>query len=102
MFLSRILDAIVARQLRHFLHDGKLIEAFQSGFRNDHSTETALLKVRKELPMTSDSGLPSVELFALLDLRVAVDAVDLRIHLQRLEDVFGIKGQALNWIRSFD
>lgn len=99
MFLSRILDAIVARQLSHFLHDSKLIEAFQSGFRNDHSTETALLKVRKELSMTSDSGLPSVQLFVLLDLSVAVDH---RIHLRTLEDVFGIKEQALNWIRSFD
>lgn len=99
MFLSRILDAIVARKLSHFLHDSKLIEVFQSGFRDDQITETALLKVRKELPMTSDSGLPSVRLFVPLDLSVALD---LRIHLRRLEDVFGIKEQALNWMRSFD
>lgn len=43
LFLSKILEKIVARQLHEHLHDNNLLDVFQSDFRNNHSTDTALL-----------------------------------------------------------
>ena len=42
-----------------------------------------------------------VTLLGLLDLSAAFNCVDHDILLQRLENVFGLAGMALGWIRSF-
>lgn len=98
-FLSKILEKVVAKQLNDFLLENNLLEDFQSGFRMNHSTETALLKVSNDLLMASDRGLLSV--LILLDLSAAFDTVDHNILLRRLEYAVGIKGLALNWFRSY-
>ena len=40
-FLSKILEKVVANQLCEFLQESNVYEDFQSGFRANHSTETA-------------------------------------------------------------
>ena len=98
-FLSKILEKIVAKQLCVFLHNNNLSECFQSGFRANHSTETALVRVANDILTATDNGLVSV-LF-LLDLSAAFDTVDHHILLQRLEHLVGIKGTALKWFESY-
>ena len=72
---------------------------FQSGFRPFHSTETALTKVVNDLFVSLDSG--HVCILSLLDLSAAFDTIDHKILLDRLENLVGIKGQALSWFRSY-
>ena len=98
-FLSKILEKAVAKQLCDFLHGNNLFEAFQSGFRAHHSTETALVKVTNDLLTASDNNLLSV--LVLLDLSAAFDTIDHHILLQRLEHLVGIEGAALNWFESY-
>ena len=98
-FLSKIIEKIVAKELCDHLHSNNLFEAFQSGFRSHHSTETALVKVTNDLLMASDKGLLSVLL--LLDLSAAFDTIDHTILLNRLESMVNIKGTALKWFESY-
>ena len=98
-FISKVLEKVVASQLCEFLHSNSLFEEFQSGFRAHHSTETALLKVANDLLLASDSGLLSV--LMLLDLSAAFDTIDHHILLRRLEELLGIRGTALAWLKSY-
>ena len=75
------------------------MEVFQSGFSPVHSTKTALVKVLNDVLLASDSGYISV--LMRLDLSAAFDTVDHLILLHRLENIVGICGQALSWLRSY-
>ena len=98
-FVSKILEKAVANQLCEYLRINGLFEDFQSGFRLNHSTETALVKVSNDLLLASDNGL--VSLLVLLDLSAAFDTIDHNILLQRLEQTLGITGAALCWFKSY-
>ena len=98
-FLSKILEKVIANQLCEFLQENNIYEDFQSGFRANHSTETALAKVTNDLLIASDQGFVSV--LVLLDLSAAFDTIDHQILLQRLEQLISIKGTALNWFKSY-
>ncbi|XP_028272710.1 uncharacterized protein LOC114443003, partial [Parambassis ranga] len=98
-FISKILEKVVFSQLNGFLDEQKIFEVFQSGFKTQHSTETALLKVFNDVLLATDSG--HCVILVLLDLTAAFDTVDHDILLSRLKDCVGIQGSALQWFRSY-
>ncbi len=98
-FMSKILEKIVFHQLQSFLNGNKIFEAFQSGFRKYHSTETALVKVLNDILLIADSGKSAV--LVLLDLSAAFDTVDHAVLISRLEHCAGIRGNALKWFQSY-
>ena len=78
----------------HGLH-----EEFQSAYRAQHSTETALLRVKTDIMTQMDKG--KAVFVVLLDLSAAFDTVDHQILLDRLSTTFNITGMALKWISSY-
>ncbi len=78
-------------------YSGQISDIFQSGFRSQHSTESALVKVVSDLLFSGDSG--SLSILLLLDLRSDFDTVCHKILLSRLAE-FGISGSALSWFSS--
>ena len=86
---------VALRQLQKHLSDNSLLEMYQSAYRKDHSTETAVLSVLDCLLVKADERL--VSLIALLDLSAAFDTLDHSILLKRLEVTFGSQHAALEW-----
>ena len=72
---------------------------FQSAYRVNHSTETAILKVHNDIMNALDCKKDVV--LVMLDLSAAFDTLDHSILLHRLEHRFGITGMVLNWFRSY-
>ena len=74
-------------------------EEFQSAYRCNHSTETALLRIKHDFHKSFDSKSGTV--LVLLDLKSAFDTVDHAIMLEGLHSNYAISGLALQWFRSY-
>uniref|UniRef100_A0A3B1JQH4 Reverse transcriptase domain-containing protein n=1 Tax=Astyanax mexicanus TaxID=7994 RepID=A0A3B1JQH4_ASTMX len=98
-FIGKIIEKIVFKQVMHFLSINNCLDQFQSGFRPNHSTETALIKVINDIRLNTDSGKMSILL--LLDLSAAFDTIDHNILIDRLENRVGISGTVLKWFSSY-
>ncbi len=83
-------------QLISFMNNNLIFEKFQSGFRSQHSTETALVKV--DLLLAADAGLYSI---LILDLSSAFDTVDHNVLINRLKTYVGVRDVALDWFISY-
>ncbi|CAB3993600.1 Hypothetical predicted protein, partial [Paramuricea clavata] len=96
--VAKLFEGLVYNQLRTFIADNSILVEQQSGFRSQHSTETALLGSTNEWLYNMDSGLINGVLF--LDLKKAFDTVDHEILLKKLH-LYGIKGTTYAWFESY-
>ena len=78
-------------------HD--LYPSLESAYRENHSTETALLKVTNDILMEMNSQ--HAALLVLLDLSTAFDTIDHSVLLRRLQTSFGISGTPLDCFKSY-
>lgn len=97
-FLSKILEAVVHKQLSSHIFSNNLLSNFQSGFRPGHSTATALLKVTEDVREGMESS--KVTLLVLIDFSNAFNMVDHDILLALLSR-FGVSSPALGWFSSY-
>ena len=67
------------------------------GDKEMHSGETALVKVGVDLLCAVDNG--KCVMLALLDFSAAFDTIDHKTLFKRLQDSFGITGDAAEWLK---
>ena len=97
-FISNILEKVVLIQLKKRLSGNNLLDIFQSAYKQNHSTETAVLSVLDGLLCSADERL--VSLVTLFDLSAIFDTLDRSILLKRLETTYGVRGTVLDWFVS--
>ena len=76
-----------------------LWDPHQSAYRPNHSTESALIKVKNDIMFALDKG--HVVLILSLDLSAAFDTIDREILISRLSSRVGVRKTALNWFKSY-
>ena len=81
------------------LINNSMFDPLQLAYRDEHSTETALIKVQNDILSVLDAGSSTILL--MLDLSAAFDIIDHDILLLRLYNVYGITGNAFDWFRSY-
>ena len=62
-FLAKVFEKLICDQLKEFLESNNILNPFQSGFRKQHSTATAALKVFNDVFEALDSKKFYVALF---------------------------------------
>ena len=99
-YISKLTKTAVFEQIHnhiinHSLHPGE----FHSSYRQNHSKETALVKVTNDILMKINTQEET--LLVILDLRAAFDTVNYNILLTCLDKEFEICGVALEWFKSY-
>ena len=97
--LSKLLEKMASSQIRKFLNSNDLVVPTQSAYRENHSTETAALKLSSDLLLSIDKG--NLCLMCFLDLSSAFDTIDHAILKERLRSSFRFSDSALMWTDSF-
>ena len=87
-FLSKVIEKCVVKHLEEFMNDNNLFDPFQSAYRSQHATETAILKINNDILSGLDRDKCTV--LASLDLSAAFDTVDYAIFLRRLQNLYGV------------
>ena len=98
-FLSKIVEKSAIKQVSEHLEQNNLAECLQSAYRPNHSTETALLKVKSDIQHAV--GNKQVAFVVLLDLSAAFDCVDHQILSERMSDDYFIRGTVRSWFVSY-
>ena len=98
-YISKLVEGAATQQIMHHLNHNSLLPPNQSAYRQYHSTETTLLRIKSDLLMAMDNQ--KVTLLLLLDLSSAFDTIDHSCLLETLKICFGIDGIALQWIESY-
>ena len=73
-FLSKILEKVVSKNLAVHKTENNLEVPLQSSYRENHSTEAALLKVHNDVVHALDDG--ECVFLVLLDLSTVFDTID--------------------------
>ena len=98
-YLSKLIEKAVANETRVYIQENSYGEPLQSAYKLFNSTETALIYVVNYILLELDKQ--NLVLMALLDLSAAFDTVAHHILLTRLEQSFGITGNAIQWFKSY-
>ncbi len=97
--ISKILERLFLTRIHPHVLSSPNYNPYQSAYRRNHSTETALLCTLDHIFHSADTGKST--LLVSLDLSAAFDTIDHNILINRLQKTFGVSGSALNWIISY-
>lgn len=96
--IEKIIESVVYKQLIQHVNENHILSDHQSGFRSNHSTESAILTVLHEWIVATEDKKKILAVF--LDLKRAFETVDREIMLKKLK-IYGLSEKAIGWFRSY-
>ena len=93
-----ILEKVVFNRLTNYLTKNDILYEQQYGFRENYSTELALVDLTDKIAQAIDNKKVTVGVF--IDLSKAFDTLNHEILIGKLQH-YGIRGLALNWFKSY-
>ena len=96
--VSKVFEKVLYGQLYDYFVVNNLLSQNQFGFRQFHSTASALLDSTNEWFINMDRGQFNIAVF--LDLQKAFDTINHNILIKKL-DLYGLQKPALNLLRSY-
>ena len=95
---SKIFERIMHKRLMSFITKYNILYKFQFGFRQNYSTNMALIYLIDKIMSAVDNANFVIGIF--LDLRKAFDTVNHTIMLNKLYK-YGVRGIAFQWFKSY-
>ena len=80
-FGAKVVEKAAISQISEHMNSNNLFDPNQSAYRRQHSTETALLRVKSDIMCQIDQG--NAVMLVMLDLSAAFDTIDHTILLHR-------------------
>lgn len=96
--LSKALEKIISDQINNHFIEYTLLDPFQSGYKKNCSTTTAVLNVVNDLTFSADSGRLSI--LVLLDFSKAFDSVNFDVLLAKMIR-FNFSPNAISWLKTY-
>ena len=96
--LSKLLEKLVYKRVYTFLSNMKQLYCSQYGFRTGHSCNQAVCELIGEIAKNTEKNWTTVCIF--LNLSKAFDTLEHTAVFQKLER-YGIRGNALEWFKSY-
>lgn len=97
--LSKVLEKLLKAQISVFITEMNFLHPLQSGFRQHHGTNTALLKVHDDIARVIDKK--GIAILLLIDFAKAFDRVSHKKLLMKLNDFFQFSADANRLIHSY-
>ena len=98
-YLGKIIEQAVCNQITEYTGKIGMAEQYQSVYKAAHSTETALLKVKRDILTAIDRK--EAMCLILLDLSAAFNLVNHELLLNHLKFRFCITDTLLKWLESY-
>lgn len=96
--LSKALEKLAREQMTRFVTTNGLIGEYQSGFRQGHSTASALICVSDDMRLAMDRR--QATLLVLVDMSKAFDCIYHPILLKKIRN-YGFSASCVSWLRSY-
>ena len=97
--LSKVIEKVVHEQTTKFLNDNNIFYKYQSGFRNNHSTDLFLSLLNDDKILKGfDNGVYTG--LILIDLQKAFDTIIHKILLEKLPPI-GFSKNIISWYESY-
>jgi hypothetical protein len=96
---EKLLEIVVKEQITLHCNVNNLIASEQSGFRNDHSCETAIISICDK--WFSEIENKNIVVAVFLDLKRAFETIDRQILIEKLQYQYNITGTVLEWFKSY-
>ena len=96
--ISKIFERILYNQLYEYFNSNSLLAEQQYGFRTNHSTEYAAVRLVDTISKEMESGSTPTALY--IDLSKAFDTLSFDILLHKL-NYYGVKGNAFKFLKNY-